>query len=140
VALWFAHRLDWRAFSSVRDVVERQVVPWFARSTKAEFAVLALAAGFGEEFLFRGLLQDGLIRWCGEGAWAITIGMVLAALVFGACHALNRAYFALATFMGLYLGVLYWWTGDLLAPILTHALYDFVALVWLVRRPTAAEK
>jgi membrane protease YdiL (CAAX protease family) len=36
--------------------------------------------------------------------------------------------------MGLYLGTLFVITGNLFAPIVAHAAYDFVALVWLARR------
>jgi membrane protease YdiL (CAAX protease family) len=36
--------------------------------------------------------------------------------------------------MGVYLGTLFLVQGNLLAPIVTHALYDFVALVWVAHR------
>ena len=44
-----------------------------------------------------------------------------------------RAYALLATAMGWCWG-LFLVTGNLLAPIVTHALYDFLALLYLVRR------
>lgn len=134
LGLWWIDRADWRHLTELRDLVERQVVPWFTQSTVLEFAVLALAAGFGEELLFRGLLQTSFARWYGEGLAASLVGLASASLLFGACHALNRSYFILATGMGAYLGLLFLWTDDLLAPIVTHAVYDFVAILWLARR------
>jgi len=134
IGIWGIDRLDWRPFAGLRDLVERQVVPWFARSTVLEFAVLSLAAGFGEELLFRGLLQESFARWYGDGPAAMAVGLTAASVLFGICHALNRTYFVLATGMGAYLGLLYLWTDDLVAPILAHAVYDFVALLWLARR------
>jgi membrane protease YdiL (CAAX protease family) len=35
--------------------------------------------------------------------------------------------------MGLYLGILFQLTGNLLAPVVAHATYDFVALLWVSR-------
>ena len=58
--------------------------------------------------------------------------MIVLSLLFGLAHALTRTYAVLATLVGFYLGFLFWLTGNLLAPILAHAVYDFVALVYLV--------
>lgn len=120
-----------RSMTDLRTFVERQVAPWFAGSSRFELAVLALAAGVGEELLFRGFLQNA---WAASfapplGPW---IGLAGASLAFGLGHALTKLYFWLATGMGAYLGLLFLLTGDLTAPILTHAIYDYVALVWLV--------
>ena len=49
-------------------------------------------------------------------------------------HWSTPLYFLLATITGIYLGWLYWATGSLVAPVLAHALYDFIALVVIVRR------
>jgi uncharacterized protein len=45
----------------------------------------------------------------------------------------NRSYAMLAGVIGLYLGWLWMATGELLLPIAVHALYDFLALVYLVK-------
>jgi membrane protease YdiL (CAAX protease family) len=39
----------------------------------------------------------------------------------------------IATFIGLYLGLLWIWTGNLMTPMITHAVYDFAALVHFLR-------
>ncbi len=89
-------------------------LPWWGIS------LLSLAAGFGEEILFRGVLQP----------W---IGLYLASLIFGLLHALSLGFFLFATAMGLYLGGLYHASGALLVPILAHAVYDVFALYMLRR-------
>jgi uncharacterized protein len=53
------------------------------------------------------------------------------------CHWITRTYALLAALVGLYLGGLWLWTGNLLVPIVAHALYDFVALIWILRRRAA---
>jgi membrane protease YdiL (CAAX protease family) len=73
----------------------------------------AVAPGFGEELLFRGLLQRGLARRA--GAWAIP----LAGLAFAVVHedrVLSPAAFAL----GCYLGGLAWLTGSTWTAIVCH--------------------
>ena len=59
--------------------------------------------------------------------------LVLASVLFGACHFVNWAYAVTATLLGLYLGVLWLFTGNVLAPAVTHAVYDFVAVVYFLR-------
>jgi hypothetical protein len=46
---------------------------------------------------------------------------------------LTPTYAALATLIGLYMGVLLVVSGGILAPIVAHAAYDFVALWYLVK-------
>lgn len=84
---------------------------------------VACLAGLGEEAFFRGFLQDAIAT--GLPWWA---ALLLASLLFGVLHAVTFTYFVLATIMGAMLGGLYLLSGDLLAPILAHALYDLVVL------------
>ncbi|MEF8833712.1 MAG: CPBP family intramembrane glutamic endopeptidase [Halofilum sp. (in: g-proteobacteria)] len=90
--------------------------------------VVSALAGLGEELLFRGVIQAGVSQ--GFGAWQ---GLLVASVLFGLMHALSRAYFVLATLMGLYLGVLYQVTDNLLLPVLVHGLYDAIAIGYLLR-------
>ena len=53
--------------------------------------------------------------------------------VFGLLHFITPLYALLAGLMGLYLGWLYEATGNLIVPMIVHGLYDFAALVYLVR-------
>jgi hypothetical protein len=82
--------------------------------TVSEILLLSAAAGLGEEVLFRGLIQSWLGFW-------------LTSLLFGLIHALTPAYFVLGTLFGMAFGWLALATGNLLAPICAHAVYDAVA-------------
>lgn len=125
------------ALSSVRakwvDELQRfmreVVVPMFAGARWWMLMLVALAAGIGEELLFRGVIQDGLADRIGPG-----FGLLAAALLFGLVHAMSRAYFLLATLAGLYLGLVYLWTANLLVVMLVHFLYDWIALQVYVGR------
>ncbi|MCG8584479.1 MAG: CPBP family intramembrane metalloprotease, partial [Pirellulales bacterium] len=92
------------------------------------FAVISVLAGLGEELLFRALLQSALIDWL--GVWP---GILVAGLLFGLAHPLSRTYIVVAAAIGIYLGWLFAATSNLLVPIIAHALYDFIALVYLSR-------
>lgn len=112
----------------VSFVVE-QLGPLLAARSAAELALLAALAGLSEEFLFRGVVQVGLARVLPD------LGALLAtSVLFGLVHFASRAYAIVAGVMGLYLGALFLMQGSLLAPTITHALYDFVALVYVARR------
>jgi membrane protease YdiL (CAAX protease family) len=126
--LAFGLRTNWPPLARLREQVEALVgslfgdVPWWG------LAAAALAAGVGEELLFRGALQPLTERWLGAA-----VGLVVVSVVFGALHAASTAYFVLATVVGLYLGWLAQHFNDLIAPILVHAAYDFAALCALCR-------
>jgi hypothetical protein len=63
----------------------------------------------------------------------VLLGLVVASLAFGAAHLISLTYAILAAFVGAYLGLLWIWTGNLLTPMVTHAAYGFVALVYILR-------
>jgi membrane protease YdiL (CAAX protease family) len=105
------------------------LVPVFRACTWDELLALALVAGVGEELLFRGWMQEWLTPTAGP--WA---ALAVTSIAFGLVHAVTPAYAVLAMGIGLYLGGLQMWTGNLLAPIVVHALYDFVAFLVLLRR------
>ncbi len=108
--------------------VEHKVAPLFAGRTAGELALVAVLAGIGEEAFFRGVLQTWL-----DGRFSGAVAIALAGAVFGAAHWLTTSYAILAALVGIYLGWLFLGSGNLLVPIVTHALYDFVALCILVR-------
>ena len=51
---------------------------------------------------------------------------------FGAAHLITWTYAIIVCVIGAYLGWIYLATGNLLAPAVTHAVYDFAALWFLV--------
>lgn len=130
--MWLLDRYPVGPLKGFNRMVEEQVTPLFFNLTTEQMALLSIAAGMGEETLFRGLLQAGLADWIGSprGVW---IALAVASVVFGLCHFLTTTYFVLTTVIGVYLGALFLWTDSLLAPLVTHALYDFLALNYLVR-------
>jgi len=110
----------------VRLVMER-VAPLFAGSSPATVALVAALAGVGEEVLFRGVVQTSLLEHLSP--WA---AVAVTAVLFGLAHCLTAAYALLAALIGAYLGWLHLVSGNLLVPIVTHALYDLVALLLLL--------
>jgi membrane protease YdiL (CAAX protease family) len=117
----------------VRAVYHEVLVPLFGRLDVASIVVIGVAAGVGEEWLFRGVLQS-------------IVGLVPASLAFGAVHVGSRAMVAFgvwAAAMGLILGSLAIATGGLIAPMVAHGAYDILALAYVrydaARRAPAAQ-
>jgi membrane protease YdiL (CAAX protease family) len=132
VALVLLDRVPLRYLEQVKEVAARVLDHMFPNPRWWQLALVAAAAGFGEELMFRGLLQGGLAHWIGSpaGPW---IALGIASLVFGVFHWLNTTYALLAAVAGLYFGWLLIATGSIWPPIVAHALYDFIALCWLLR-------
>ena len=112
----------------IRDELERFLPEMFAGTSAFGLAVVSLAAGVGEEVLFRGFAQAWFATMLGSCS-----GLVMASLLFGAAHPITAGYVVIATLMGAYLGALWLASGNLLVPIVTHALYDLVVLRILLR-------
>lgn len=119
-------------FGNLLRLLDEQLVPLFRQASLLELAILSLVAGLSEEALFRGLIQEAIADGVGLplGVW---VGLAAAASLFGLAHFLSLSYALIATLMGLYLGWLWIDSGNLLVPIATHTLYDFLALVYLVK-------
>lgn len=88
-------------------------------------AVLAAASGIAEEAFFRGALQP-------------RVGLVAASFAFGLVHFVPRREFlpwtGFSVAAGFLLGGLFEATGNLVAPIVAHALVNGVNLSLLARR------
>lgn len=128
VFLLITRRLAWEPLEKLNRLVSRLVVELFGDASLGQLFLLSLAAGWGEELLFRGYLQPLAADYLGP-----TAALVLVSLLFGLAHSLSKTYAVLATLIGLYLGWLWLHFDNLLVPIIVHALYDFVALVYLLR-------
>ncbi len=110
-----------RPVRAIRGLYREVLRPVFAQVRPLEVAVLSLAAGVGEELLFRGAVQA-------------EFGLVVASAVFGLAHIGGRssALFGMwVMVMGLGLGGLAHVTGGLLAPIVAHAAYDAAAISYM---------
>lgn len=114
--------------ADIRRFFEHVIRPVFGGWSVTQLAIISLLAGICEEALFRGALQGGLVRLMGT-----VPALLVASVAFGLAHPISKQYIIAATVVGLLLGELLMLTGNLLAPIVAHALYDFCALVWFLR-------
>lgn len=134
--MWVVVHTPWKPFVRILQELERTALPWLAECSFGELVLISIAAGFGEEALFRGLIQAMLSN--SLGLWA---GLIIASFLFGLAHLVTPAYGMLAGLIGVYFGLLFVLSGNLLLPISTHALYDLIALTYLMgRRPRRGEK
>lgn len=135
--LWL-ERSEAAPFVKIRRVIEEILVPMFCGFALWQLAVVALLAGVGEEILFRGLIQGGLVSLLNffKLPVATLLALFLASLSFGLLHPLTKTYALLCMLAGLYLGGVWLWSDNLVVPILIHAFYDFFALVYLLSRQT----
>ena len=123
---WWLMHWDRPLLRQLREQVRWLVGEMFPDASIAQFALVALLAGVGEELLFRGVIQTLLVDWTSPIS-----GLLVASLLFGAAHALSKLYFILATLIGVCFGWLVLHYNDLVAPMVAHSVYDFVALVYL---------
>ena len=126
--------LRWILTSDIKSVrrllalVVEDLGPLLAPRSPLQLVLLAALAGFAEEILFRGVIQAGLARVLPESG-----ALVVASAAFGLAHFITPTYAILAGLAGLYLGGLFLFQGSLVAPIVAHAVYDVVALNYVVR-------
>jgi uncharacterized protein len=116
-------------------LVDEQLAPLLLPLSAWQLGALAMVAGISEETLFRGVLQAGLGRLLSPAG-----GLLVASGLFGLAHFASRTYAAVAALMGLYLGLLFLIQRSLVAPVVTHAVYDLAALLWLVQRTRSRQK
>jgi uncharacterized protein len=119
----------WRPARELVELVVEQLGPVLAGRSTAQLALLAMLAGISEEVLFRGVVQVGLERWL-----PAAMALIAASVIFGLAHFASTTYAVLAAVVGLYLGTLFLLQDNLLPPIVAHSLYDFIALIFVVRR------
>ena len=114
------------------NVLDQYVIPLFQGCRLVDLILISVLAGLGEEVFFRVAVQQWLARDIGglSGPW---IGLAASAAVFGAAHWITPTYGVIAGLIGLYMGGLWLWSGNLLVPIGAHALYDFLVLAYLVK-------
>ncbi len=127
--LYWALHSHWSVLVRLRGVMEDTVAPLFAGCPMWGIAIISILAGVGEEALFRGVLQTYLAGHVGVG---VVPALLVTSSLFGLVHPVTAAYAVMAGLIGLYLGVLAVWHDNLLVPMVVHALYDFVALTYLV--------
>jgi hypothetical protein len=128
LGFWWLLKSKAKASGRIRRFIENILRPALEEWSVGQLLAISVLAGVCEEVLFRGVAQGGLEQWLGPVA-----ALILASAIFGVCHWITPTYALVAGLMGCYLGGLWWWSGNLLTPVVTHVAYDFVALVWLLR-------
>jgi membrane protease YdiL (CAAX protease family) len=110
------------SYRKIKDFLLESLGPSLAACRWYELLLVAALAGIGEELLFRGTLQMWLLRF------GYLPSLLISNVLFALCHAITFTYAVLAFVMGLFLGLLMDAPhSSLLAPMITHGLYDFFA-------------
>ena len=122
-------RLPNRLSLSLQKVILEVIGPKLRPLNIWQIAIISIAAGVGEELFFRWALQGGLAQYVSP--W---IALVIASFVFGLLHSVNLAYLVMATFLGAVLGSIMIISEGILAPIVCHAVFDFIAIMYIKRR------
>lgn len=130
--VWLGLMVQWRPLLEILKILNESVVPLLRGSPLWKLAVISAFSGFGEELLFRGVLQN----WV-AGLFVTHVGpyfgLAVASAIFGLLHSVTAVYAVLAAFIGVYLGTLWLVFGNLLVPAVVHAVYNFWALVYLAQ-------
>jgi len=77
--------------------------------------VIAFIPAFAEEYLFRGLVQNEFLRWFRNSHIAVWV----TAAIFSAVHFQFLGFFP-RMFLGVLLGYLYVWSGNIIYPMIGH--------------------
>ena len=128
--------VPWRPLVELRELVQTKLAPFFRGMPSWALLLIAMGAGFGEEWLFRGFGIQGIV-WLLPDTWSPEVvkwtAILIVALVFGAMHALTPMYFFMTLAIGIYLGYLVLLTDSLLPAVVAHGLYDYIALLYIMR-------
>lgn len=101
------------------------------------FILTMAMVGMAEEFLFRGVIAERLIRRFGATRKGVVLSAFLSGAMFGALHLINASGTSLlsasiqalaATCIGTAFGVIYYSSRSIWALVLIHALNDFAVL------------
>jgi membrane protease YdiL (CAAX protease family) len=128
-------RFQFSALERMKRIVLQLLGPSLAACRWYELVLVAALAGFGEELVFRGVLQRLLERWLDFGGSGHIAGLIASNVIFGLLHFLTPTYALLAGLMGVYFGVLLDSTNppSLVVPMVAHGLYDYLAFLLLRR-------
>jgi uncharacterized protein len=97
------------------------------------FFLLIVAAGFGEETLFRGWMFERLGKLFGSSVWATSAIIVITAAIFASLHYPDQGIPGVeqAAITGLVFGTIFARTGRLFLLMIAHAAFDLTALAMI---------
>jgi uncharacterized protein len=129
---WACLHVPWKPLKHITQIINEIFVPLFRECRPMELAIISALAGLGEEMLFRGVVQAYVDQKIGapHGPW---LALTISAALFGLLHFVTPTYALLTGLIGLYLGWIWWATGNLLVPVVAHGVYDFLVLWYFVR-------
>lgn len=124
-ALWFAWRYAGDFVDHLLGGVDNHTSGLTPRGAleSSLWIAISIAAGLGEEIVFRGYLQRQFTALTGSAA----AGIVIQAVVFGASHGYQGLKsMVLIAIYGLLFGLLAWWRRSLVPGMIAHAWTDIV--------------
>jgi membrane protease YdiL (CAAX protease family) len=123
---YFPHK----SLLDIKDLLLKTLAPGLYQRHWSDLLLLATIAGVSEELLFRGVIQPWIAT-----SWGFSAGLWVSNIIFGLVHAITPMYALLVTLVGVYLSLSMTVGGEsnLLAPIIIHSLYDFLAFIALMR-------
>ena len=124
--------LPFRTVEFTRRFLQSVYRDFIRHCTVTQLLLVAIMSGVGEELLFRGVLQTAVTQGFGGETRGLIIGVALASLLFGLAHPINKLYVVLCFVIGIWLGLIFAWSGNnLIVPITIHALYNFILFLAL---------
>lgn len=124
LAVWMMNLFPIGPLRRVREITDQVLRPLLRPCRWPDFVIMSALAGFCEELLFRGWLQPYLDLYLPSWATILVVGAV-----FGLMHPITVAYVVIAFGISIYLSWLLVWSDNLLVPMVTHGVYDLIALI-----------
>jgi uncharacterized protein len=135
IAIELVERINWEPIRKLQELENMPIVSALLGLSVMELMAISVAAGVGEELLVRGWL----LGWITGPLTSATpqglfIGLMVSSIAFGLMHPITPAYAVITFVIGLYLGGLVLFSGNLLIPIAAHTVYDAVHLILAKRQ------
>lgn len=118
-------------------VVEPYTEYDFIRNNLSNLAIMIVAAwiigGFYEEMVFRGFIHWKIQEWLQQNRYSFWIAGIFTSLLFGFYHWQQGVFGMIPSFLGglLWTFLLGRYKGNLWYPVISHAVYDTIALTMI---------
>ena len=139
--LWVAfNKWVYHPFITHFFVVEPYTEYDFIRNKLSNLIVTLIAAwiigGFYEEIVFRGFIQTTFRDWFGKSRHSFWLAGLLTSILFGLYHWQQGIFGIIPSFLGglLWTYLLWRYKGDLWYPVISHAVFDTIALTMIYFR------